>query len=357
MKAKKLMGLIAFASAFVSLSAFASTTNGWFGVTVDGKAVTPVNTVNISTNGVGVVENDAIKLTDVAQKDALVFTPDASFSETNRNDGIYVIRASVALTPCSTNDFSDANVGEAKAGIVVGIDENDNTNYYGYASGGFSSEATDYKWIPLSDATVVDPGVETTFAIVLNYRDSKVNFMIRESEEDKWFGPYLMSNDGGASAALANIKAWGMGSISCVTGEFEVAEAAYGGKKYGSVAEAMSAAPTAEYNNIVVYDETGAAEEQELQDNGLMPWQNKAMGVESDEQVGLAKASTKQNTGKITLAANLNKKEDGVVVKFDVYCGDEKVNEDPYDEDNIQIPMGSVGSATYRIVPVVQTTK
>ena len=349
MKAKKLMGMMAFASACVSLSAFANTTNGWFGVTV---ANSDVALSNISTNGVGTVADSKINLENIEQNSSLEFTPDASFADTNRTDDIYVIGANVVLTPCSTNDFRDVDVTGAKAGVVAGIDDHDVTNYYGYANG---------VWIKLEESTVEAPGKETEFYIVLNYRDDKASFIIVENEGEKWYGPYDMST--GEASALANIKVWGTGSISCVTGEFEVAEAEYNSKRYGSVAEAMAVVKeaagsgTPDYSAIAVVNDQGTPVPGTTVDsNGRQNWENKAMGIDSDEQVGLTKASEKQNENKITLAANLDKKEDGVVVKFYVYSGDEEIG-GPYDEDNIQIPMGVEGSATYRIVPVVQTTK
>lgn len=344
MKAKKLMGLIAFASACVSLSAFANTTNGWFGVTVSDTVVT----VNISTNGVGVAESNAIKLTEVAQKTPLVFTPNADFEGTNRNDGIYVIGASVVLTPCSTNDFPA--VPNAKAGVVAGIDDHDVTNYYGFAGG---------EWHPLTNATVVESGA-TDFCIVLNYRDDPkvAYFVISENDGDKWHGPYNMS---AGTTALVDIKAWGTGSISSVTGGYEVAEAQFDGKKYGSVADAMAVAKeaagseTPNYDSIAVVDNTGKVDPTPStpDGNGLKKWENKAMGIESNAQVGLEKAAAKQNEGKITLAAILPNKEDGVVVGFKVKK-DGELQEGLYAEDDIQIPMDS-GTHTYEIVPFITT--
>ena len=341
MKAKKLMGMIACAGACVSLSALANTTNGWFGVTVDNGNVT---TANISKNDVGVVDGTKITLTDVEQTSALVFTPNPN-APTNRNDGIYVIGASVALTPCSVTDLNGTD--GAKVGIVVGIDAQGKTNYYGYASG------EEEKWVKLEGAAVVDPGQDTAFSIVLNYRDNTACYVISENEEDKWFGPYGMAS---GSSAPVDIRAWGTGSISSVTGGYEVAEAAYNGNKYGSVAEAMGVAGIENYNNIAVVNESGSAESGTGADtNGLQKWQNKAMGIEPDAQVGLDANTDKQNSGMITLAAVLPDKEDGVAVGFDVYRNNTKVG-GTYDADNIQIPMGNVqGTETYTIVPVITT--
>ena len=341
MKAKTMLGLIVCASACVSLSAFANTTNDWFGVTVAGSNV---STVNITRSGSGSASGNQIILNDVDQDAALVLTPNADFAGTNRTDDIYVISAKVVLNPCSTNDFRYVDVSSARAGVVVGIDDLGATNYYGYAGSA---------WHLLTNATVVASGDETTFCIVLNYRDEEAYFMVRDNEEEKWNGPYGMPNEG--ASALANIKVWGTGSISSVTGAFEVAEAQYNGKKYGSVAEAMKEVPGgSSYDEIAVVGDDGEPKPTTADGNGLMPWQNKAMGVLPDDQVRLAKASDNQNANKITLSAVLPNKEAGVDVKFCVMCNDEQVG-GPCAADNIQIPMGdSQGFAVYTIVPQIE---
>ena len=334
-----MLGLIACASACVSLSAFGNETNGWFGVTVENSNVT---LSHISKSGGGTVSGNQINLEDVEQGSALVFTPESG-EITNRTDDIYVIGASVVLTPCSTNDFTDSVAAGAKAGIVAGIDDHDVTNYYGYANG---------VWIKLEESTVGAPGSETTFCIVLNYRDGKANFMIDESDGEKWYGPYDMPT-GGASA-LANIKVWGTGSISSVTGAFEVAVAAYNNKKYGSIAEAVANAD--EPTNVQAVDETGVAKDKgATASNGLNLVVCEAMGLPTDSDgaeatIKLASSATKSNAGMITLAwAKPDTAEDGVKIKF-------QVKKDGVDQgalcdwDDIQIPMTS---GTYTIEPVI----
>ena len=342
MKAKKLMGLIAFASAFVSLSAFASTTNGWFGVTVEGTAVTPVN---ISTNGVGVAESNAIKLTEVAQEDALVFTPDANSTVTNCTDDIYVIGASVVLTPCSTNDFKEVNVSGAKAGVVVGFDDNDVTNYYGY---------TGNQWYQLDGVAVASPGKATEFYIVLNYRDTNTCFVVG----DKLFGPHPMS--AGETSALANIKAWGTGSISSVTGAFEVAVAAYGGNKYGSVAEASEAAKIAKGDedadvtaDVMVVNSDGTTEPANTPaSNGLSKIVCEALGLpmnDSTANIAVAPAATDVNPTGITLAVNVAGAPEPGAVKYKVEGGSSETKY--YDASSVTIPLAP---GTYTITPVLK---
>ena len=348
MKAKTMLGLIACASACVSLSAFGNETNGWFGVTVANETV---NHVGVTVNSVGTVADSKISLTDVEQSSALAFTPESS-AITNCTDDIYVIGASVVLTPCSTNDFTDAVAADAKAGIVAGIDDLGATNYYGYAGG---------VWYKLTGASVVPPGNETTFSIVLNYRDSKANFMISENNEEKWHGPYDMST-GGASA-IANIKVWGTGSISSVTGAFEVAVAAYEDsgviKKYGSIAEAVDvakAAPGGVAADVQAVDASGVVKAKDAEaSNGLNLVVCEAMGLPTDSTEDDAtiklESATKSHADAITLAwRKPPTAEDGVTIKFQVMNGDKPEGE-LCDWDDIQIPMTS---GTYTIVPSIQ---
>ena len=342
MKAKTMLGLIACASACVSLSAFANTTNGWFGVTVDGAVVKPVN---VTANDIGTASYSKINLNDIEQDSALVFTP-SSGSITNCTDDIYVIGANVVLTPCSTNDFRDVDVIGAKAGVVAGIDDNDATNYYGYAGS---------NWYKLTGATVVDPGDATAFRIVLNYRDNVASFNIGESDE--WYGPYSMS-EGGASS-LANIKVWGTGSISSVTGAFEVAVAAYNDKKYGSIAEAVDvakAAPGGVATDVQAVDDSGEVQEKDAKAfNGLNLVVCEAMGLPADKTtddatIKLASSTENSNANMITLAwVKPPAAEAGVEIQFAVKQGDEVKG--TYDWNNIQIPMAS---GTYTIEPSIK---
>ena len=344
MKAKTLMGMIAFASASVSLSAFANTTNGWFGVTVSDETATYAH---IAKNDKGTVANSKISLTDVEQEDALVFTPDSSCTITNNNDGIYVIGASVALVPCSTNDFV-APVENAKAGIVAGIDGLGATNYYGYADG---------TWNKLSGVDVVESG-DTTFRIVLNYRDTpkKVYFYIGEGAGETAFGPYEMDDTDGATA-LANIQAWGTGSISSVTGGYEVAVAAYNDIKYGSIAEATTAATTAGETSADVQGVSPTGDIQEKSataENGMSYVVCEALGLSTTDptaNIAVAPVAVDSATDKITLELTTqNLGPEAGLVGYEVYLGNVKKGS-TYNADGIQIPLEA---GTYTIKPVLK---
>ena len=206
MKAKTMLGLIACASACVSLSAFGNETNGWFGVKVENAEIVHPN---CATNGAAVtIDGSAIKLEDAS----LVID---HFAEAPTSDGIVKISATALLTPSSTSDFVVS--GSPKAGFAVGIDGQNETNFYGYASN---------SWHKLTGAT---PGAgDTSFSMILNYRDKVVSFYVDDvllTSED----PLILDAD-----SLAAINASGSGSITSVTGAYEVAVAAYDGKKYGS---------------------------------------------------------------------------------------------------------------------------
>ena len=103
MKAKTMLGLIACASACVSLSAFGNTDADWFSVSASGTTAT---LANVSTNmGVEVTGGKLIVDTDDTP---LLFTPDPLVSATNRSDGVVTIAASAALTPNSVGDLDSA---------------------------------------------------------------------------------------------------------------------------------------------------------------------------------------------------------------------------------------------------------
>ena len=339
MKAKTMLGLIACASACVSLSAFANTTTNWFAVAASG---TDATLTNVSTNkGVDVADSKFAINTEV--NDPLVFTPDASFTGTNRSDGVVTIAASGYLTPSSVSDFAPSS---AKVGIAVGVD-GAATNYYGYAGAG---------WKMLTgDGVSVPDSADTKFKLVLDYRTHTAQFYVYVGED----AMLMTYNDtesttapafGAGTDTLLYVSAGGSGSISTIDTDFEIAVAEYNNIKYGSVAEALVVA--GENKNLVaVVDENGATEPTGEADNGLQKWECAALGISEGAQVGLVK-STKQNAGNITLAVAGTTAEDGVTVKYKIKK-DGELQAGEYDADNIQIPMGDTGSHTYEIVPVI----
>lgn len=124
MKSEKVLGLLACALACaISGSAFANTTNSWFGVKPTG---TDIGLASVTTNGVAVtVENSCIQI-DGDSETALTFTP--TVADPALNDGLVTITSSAVLTPSDASDL--VPVDGAHAGFAVAVAGSD-TNFYG----------------------------------------------------------------------------------------------------------------------------------------------------------------------------------------------------------------------------------
>ena len=337
MKAKTLMGMIACASACVSLSAFGNNTNGWFGVTVD----SDITRINCETNGAAVsIESNKIVL-DNEKDTALTITP-AVNAPTNSNDGVFVIKATALLTPSSTNDF-DVTTG-AKAGFAVGVDDQNATNYYGYANG---------VWNKLTAANVVAEGSDTTFKLILNYRDYKVDFYVG-ADAATHLGQFDLAS--GTTAPLG-IDAFGAGSITSITGEYEVAVAAYDGKKYGSVAEARDAATagngSASDVRGISADGTIKGEDATAQ-NGMSYVVCEALGLDvNDPNANITVAPLATDTAVNAITLQLTTSTTGTeadLVGYEVWVNGAK-NGATRDASSITIPLEA---GTYTIKPVLK---
>ena len=336
MKTKTLMGMIACAGACVSLSAFGNNTNGWFGVTVD----SDITRINCETNGAAVsIESNKIVL-DNEKDTALTITPAVS-APTNSNDGVFVIKATALLTPSSTNDF-DVTTG-AKAGFAVGVDDQNATNYYGYANG---------VWNKLTAADVVAEGSDTTFKLILNYRDSKVDFYAG-ADAATHLGQFELER--GTTAPLG-IDAFGAGSITSITGEYEVAVAAYNNKKYGSIAEAVDAAKAASHTgaDVQAIGADGApAETSAIAANGMNLVVCEALGLDVNDataNITVAPLATDTAVDKITLRlTNENLGPESNLVGYKVSGG--TAGDSVCEPNNIQIPLAA---GTYTITPVLK---
>ena len=329
MKAKTLMGMIACASACVSLSAFGNTTNDWFGVTVD----TDITPVNCSTNGAAVsVENSKIVLdNDYATK--LEITPAVALTATNSTN-IAKIDVVALLTPSSTNDL--AVIDDAKAGFAVGIDDQNQTNYYGYANG---------VWHKLTGGTPAKD-VDTTFSIIINYRDTNVIYVA----DNVNLTPAPLTIASGSS--FTAIDAFGSGSITSVNSKFEEAVCAVGTAKYGSLAEAIEGGGnTGTIVDVNANGTTGSS----TAANGLSVAVCKALGISTTEAntpaVPITPAESDISTSSITFAlAESVTVADGVTVKFAVKKSGTQVGE-LQSHTQIQIPL-SEGSGVYTFEPV-----
>lgn len=339
MKAKTMLGLIACASACVSLSAFGNTNDDWFAVSVLDSTAT---LTHVSTNmGVEVAGSKLLINTD---SESLVFTPDPLFAGTNRSDGVVTIAASVALTPSSLSDF-EATIPNAKVGIAVGIND-DVTNYYGYASAG-------WKVLTGENVSVPAPGGDTSFALVLDYRTHVAQFYVDETLMT--YGDTTPTNAPAfapGTDTLLNIAASGSGSITSIDTDFEVAVVDVGGTKYGSVADAEAAGGDA--STIKKIDDTGAVINKTTADNGLSVAVCTALGLDIDEStanIAVAPVGTDVDATKITLAVNVDAAPEASVVKFGVtpVGGGETIYYD--DASAIKIPLAA---GTYTITPVLK---
>ena len=341
MKAKTLMGMIACAGACVSLSAFGNTTNDWFSVGVTGEAIAPVN---CSTNGAAVsIANSKIVL-DNEYATRLAITPAVGLASTNSTD-VAKIDVTALLTPSSTNDLP-ANIEGAKAGFAVGVNDQNATNFYGFANG---------VWVKLTgDASNADTQ-DTTFSIVLDYRVPNVRF---------YLGDTLLASDSNPSATafpiagntFGGIDAFGSGSITSITGGYEVAVCAVENgtttKKYGSLADALANGGSSA--NIVDVNANGTTGVSTAA-NGLSVAVCKALGISTTEANTPAVAitpvasDTDQNNINFTLAESVNV-EPGVAVTFSVKKNGEAVEGSPFASNAIKIPL-SGGTGVYTIEP------
>lgn len=335
MKAKTLMGMIACASACASISAFGNTTNNWFSVGVSNDAIAPVNCL---TNGVAVsIDNSKIVL-DNDYETKLAITPAVALSNTNSTD-VAKIDVTALLTPSSTNDL--AVIQDAKAGFAVGIDDQNRTNFYGFANG---------EWIKLTgDASNADTQ-DTTFSIVLDYRVPNVRF---------YLGDTLLASATNQSATaftiegntFGGIDAFGSGSIASIAGGYEVAVAAATvdgvDKKFGSAVEALAAADA----NTTLKDvaPNGAPTTTHQASNGLFAWECDVLNVAEDAQVALQPSGVDGNNIKLSLAVE---PDTGANVTFNVVpaAGGEAV-ETGCLPTAIKIP--ATASGKYKIVPVI----
>ena len=330
MKAKKLMGMIACAGACVSLSALANTTNDWFSASVQNN---DISLTNVSTNGVAVtIEESKIKI-DNEPSSALEFSP----VSTNMSTGVAVITATAELTPTDADGFG-TDFDNAKVGFAVGV-AGETTNYYGFASG---------VWFALTGANPPVAG-NTNFKIVLDYRTAKAQFFVDDAILSTNGVTTFDFNAGGATA-LGSVAAFGSGSLTEVSGGFELAVAAVeNGNKYGSAAEAVIAAGAG--GTVLDIDPaSGVATDQKQADNGLYAWQCDILGIEEDATIPLKPATKEVASDKIAVAVSGYTPIDGVSVQFNVKQGGVTVA-GPYDADAIGIPMET---GTYTVEPEIK---
>lgn len=332
MKAKKLMGMIACAGACVSLSSFANTTNGWFGVSVNDTTVN-AGACTVKTNNVDVAstETSGKIVLDNDLDSALTITPG---SGATLSDGLVTITSTAVLTPSDASELG-AVTGGAQAGFAVAVAGNE-TNFYGYASAGGAGGEPD--WIQFTTGPA-DPEADTTFTIAINYRDKKVSFyngttLLVDAESHSEFS---ISNE---FVNLSNVAAYGSGSISSITSQYEVAVAAATvndvTKKYGSGAEAVKAAGAS--GTVQDIDSNGDAAPTPQAANGLYAWQCDVLGVAKDAKdakIPFKPAATVNGSITLQIASEI---EEGLAATFKVSGDNGATWSESYPSGAIQIP-------------------
>ena len=180
--------------------------------------------------------------------------------------------------------------------------------------------------------------------MILNYRDKVVSFYVDDvllTSED----PLILDAN-----SLASISASGSGSITSVTGAYEVAVAAYGDKKYGSGAEAVKAKGDGE-GDILDVASDGTVTTTPQAANGLYAWECDALGVAKDAKVPFKPAATVGNSITLQIASEI---EDGLAATFKVYLVGSETAIGSYPSDAIQIPQAQ---GAYLIKPDQITAK
>lgn len=346
MKAEKVLGIVACAIVCASGSAFADTkTNNWFSATV---SETSLTLTNVTTNDAAVTVADSkIKLEDIESSAPFTFTPGNDNTAITKGDDIVVISTTADLTPCTTNDLATTDVSGAVAGFAIGVDDDNaaNTNFYGYANGA---------WVRLDGATPPYEGRETSFKIVMNYRDSEVSFSVDGTDLHSAANNALTFDIDSSKKSLSNVAAFGSGAIASLSAGCEQAVAAVVDgsttNRYGTIAQAIKAAGDDQTKIAVVDPDTGATDVSAAPAaNGLARWECEALNIDEDKAISL-EPSAKQNANMITLALAVEP-ADGVTVKFGVKAKGAASATGEYDADNIQIPTSA--TTTYTIVPTI----
>lgn len=347
MKAKKLMGVIACASACVSLSAFGNTTNNWFRGYAANDALASDSSYRVAatwpeTLPAGVTVSGSNIVLDNDASTALTVAPASSTADSNLNDGLVALTATAVLTPSDASSLESPSV--AAAGFAVGVD-NDITNYYGYVSGGANPG-----WVKMSTGPA-NAEAETTFTILLNYRDGKVQFKVGDTILAAAVGGATTFDIDTTYTALNSVAAYGSGSLTSIEAKYEVAvcENHATSKKYGSLAEALDNGGTTA--NIYDVTESGASASATAA-SGLPIAVCKALNIDvaaSAASIPVAPAGSDADEANIVLAYN-GTVADGVAVTFQVKKG-ETVVADAQPANAIKIPFTS-GTGVYKIEPV-----
>ena len=340
--------LLAFACAVACVSGVYAENLDWFSGSV-------CSTNNADFNSpIGVtVENGEFKLdNDIGS--ALKLTPNAT--EPALSDGIVVVETKAKLFPSDLAGLP-TQIEEAISGFTLAVNAANVTNFYGYIG------TREWKCLTGEGVSVPEGEVETSFKIVLNYRDGKVSFFVKKDEET-----YAVMKDAsditefdlttGDTSTVQSVDCFGYGKLTSITANVEKAVAAVTigdtTKKYGSVAEALANQGAGVVKDVAA-DGTVKDPETSKADNGLLAWQNDALNIANNETIQLEPAQHADNAINLKLK---NSPDDGIAVSFKVKKADgtyvkegsgDNSNDAVYPSNSISIPLGT---GKYTIEPV-----
>ncbi len=340
--------LLAFACAVACVSGVYAENLDWFSGSV-------CSTNNADFNSpIGVtVENGEFKLdNDIGS--ALKLTPNAT--EPALSDGIVVVETKAKLFPSDLAGLPTQIEG-ARSGFTLAVNALNVTNFYGYIGN------REWKCLTGEGVSVPEGEVETSFKIVLNYRDGKVSFFVKKDEET--YGVMKDASDitefdltTGDTSTVQSVDCFGYGKLTSITANVEKAVAAVTigdtTKKYGSVAEALANQGAGVVKDVAA-DGTVKDPETSKADNGLLAWQNDALNIANNETIQLEPAQHTDNAINLKLK---NSPDDGIAVSFKVKKADgtyvkegsgDNSNDAVYPSNSISIPLGT---GKYTIEPV-----
>ena len=302
MKAQKLIGLIAFACAFVSLSAFANKTNDWFSACATNYV--PYLT-HVTTNPVCEVKGQNFYVFN-SSANRLVFTPDTTASLTNRSDDVYTIEVKAHFTACWVNDFPTVD-NDVKLALTAGYDNEDGSGYtnlfYKIGSGNWTKlfQSPSY-----SASSSFSGQARDTFYITFDLREGNGTVKVDWEKAGKNFKTLLGETPLPNLENIKTVEAFGVGRLADLYARYEVAVAATnstGATKYGSYKEAFDLVGQNTNKFYIVYFPGGNEERHlatERSPNGLTFWENAVIGLQPDEQLKVYRAD-KQNANRVTL--------------------------------------------------------
>lgn len=351
MKAKTIVGLMAcavLAPAFADIDNNKPTTNDWFSASVSGESV---YVTGATWNTTPAVEGSTTKVMviDADVTSPATLTPTTADADTKASCGVVTIASKACLAPSAVADLPSATaLGNAQVGFAVAT-ESETTSFYAY-----TKTSTSGVWTKLQGANPPSTETDTEFTIVLNYNTSKVTFMVGSTPLS-----VAVASDAGAvnatelsftpaAAMISDVAAIGSGTITSIDAKFEKAVAVVDNVRYGTIAEAYTAAGNS--GTVAVWDpSTGGAADVQTAANGASKAVCMALNVSTtDANAVLTFVPTSETENTIVLETAVDPVDD-VTVTFAV-SKDGGVASGSYSANGISIPKKA---GSYTIVPTV----